>query len=120
MRTNLQDHEILLSSGRDLKDFFYQFRVSRERARRNCLTGVLNRAQLREVFGDVPGLPDRGYVGLSTRAMGDCSACKYAQASHLAVLYGAQVFDGAELITLENPVPRRLESSSATSLCSRR
>ena len=41
---------ILLASGRDLKDFFYQFQVSRERTVRNALSGALSRDELQFVF----------------------------------------------------------------------
>jgi len=39
------------------------------------------------------------YVELSTMAMGDCSACEYAQCSHLSVLRGHGVFTEAQLNT---------------------
>ena len=98
--------QVLLASGRDLKDFFYQFSVTRERTARNMLAGALSCGELRYVFWDLPGLPSRAYVGLSTLAMGDCSACEYAQASHLGVLRAGGVFLEAELNLLTGPVPR--------------
>ena len=70
------------------------------------LAGALDYRELCYVFGDQPGLPNKAYVGLSTLAMGDCSACEYAQASHLAVLRAAGVFYEAELNVLTGPVPR--------------
>ena len=93
--------QVLRASGRDLRDFFYQFAVSR-----NCLAGVLTKAELEFVFGRLPNLPAKAHVGLSTLAMGDLNACEYAQASHLGVLYRGSVFDPAELISLSSPVPR--------------
>ena len=98
--------QVLRASGRDLRDFFYQFSVNRERTARNCLAGTLTEAELRFVFGDVKGLPARAHVGLSTLAMGDLNACEYAQASHLGVLYANGVFQPAELLSLACPVPR--------------
>ena len=98
----------LVASGRDLKDFFYQFKVSRERTARNALAGILDHDDLRYVCGDVSGLPQKAFVGLSTMAMGDCSACEYAQCSHLCALRGSGVFDQHELNTLTGPVPRGL------------
>ena len=98
--------QVLRASGRDLRDFFYQFSVSRERTARNCLAGTLTQDELRYVFGDIKGLPARAHVGLSTLAMGDLNACEYAQASHLGVLYANGVFDPAELLSLACPVPR--------------
>ena len=102
----LPPDQIILASGRDLRDFFYQFAVTRERTARNALAGALCREDLRYIFGDLPGLPSKAFVGLSTLAMGDCSACEYAQASHLGVLKVAGVFGDAELNTLTGPVPR--------------
>ena len=96
------EDSILLASGRDLKDFFYQFVVTRERTIRS---GALDRDELRYVFGNVPR---KAYVGLSTMAMGDCSACEYAQCSHLSVLRGHDVFTESQLNTLTGAVPRGL------------
>ena len=48
--------EVLRASGRNLRDFLYQFKVSRERTDRNCLAGSLTKDDLEFVFGDVPGL----------------------------------------------------------------
>ena len=98
--------QVLRASGRDLRDFFYQFSVNRERTARNCLAGTLTQDELRFVFGEVKGLPARAHVGLSTLAMGDLNACEYAQASHLGVLYANGVFQPAELLSLACPVPR--------------
>eukprot|EP00439_Symbiodinium_sp_Y106_P070115 s4869_g12.t1 len=96
------EDSILLASGRDLKDFFYQFVVTRERTIRS---GALDRDELRYVFGNVAR---KAYVGLSTMAMGDCSACEYAQCSHLSVLRGHDVFTESQLNTLTGAVPRGL------------
>ena len=98
--------EVLRASGRDLRDFFYQFSVNRERTARNCLSGALSKAELEYVFGNVPGLPAKAHVGLSTLAMGDLNACEFAQASHLGVLFCGKVFVPAELLSLALPVPR--------------
>ena len=97
----------LSCSGRDLKDFFYQFRVGRERMARNCLSGALSQGDMDFIFGEGK-VKVRGsaHVGLNTLAMGDCSACEYAQASHLCLLYERGVFAENELITLSSPVPR--------------
>ena len=56
----LAPNEILRASGRDLRDFFYQFTASRERTARNCLAGTLSQADLEYVFGALPGLPVQG------------------------------------------------------------
>ena len=70
--------EILLGSGQDLRDYFYQFRVTADRARRNCLAGVLGRGEIDAIFG-VEARPEltTGVAALNTLAMGDCSACDF-------------------------------------------
>ena len=99
----------LLCSGRDLKDFFYQFKVSRERmvTVRNCLSCSLSQDDVDEIFGKGKvKVNGRAQVGLNTMAVGDCSACEYAQASHLCLLFEKGVFTQSELITLCSPTPR--------------
>ena len=55
----------LLCSGQDVKDFYYQFVVSRRRAARNALVGRLSASEMIEVFGaDCPGAATGGFVGL--------------------------------------------------------
>ena len=50
----LDEDRVLLRSGQDLRDYFYQFRVSRRRAARNILKGGLSRDELLRIFdGDL-------------------------------------------------------------------
>lgn len=94
-----------------MKDFYYQFVVSRRRAARNALVGRLSASEMIEVFGaDCPGAATGGFVGLCTMAMGDICACEFAQASHLSLLFRSGALCPAELIRLRSPMPRGLLS----------
>ena len=107
----LMPHEDLQMSGQDIKDFFYQFAVSRDRTRRNVLACRLTASELVEIFGATFSPPPQGgYVGLSTLAMGDGSACEYAQAAHLGLLFGANALFPRELLRLRGAPPRGLLS----------
>ena len=105
----LRDHEVLLASGEDLKDYFYQFKVNGERTCRNVLNVKLSASDAGYVFGGA--FSDSGapyFVGLSTLAMGDVCAVEYAQCSHVSLCIKNQVFSADELITLRGSLPRGL------------
>ena len=110
----LRPGQTLVMSGTDLEDCFYQFQVSRERAVRNLICGSLTRSEAAFVF-DCPAadLPAGGtgiLCGLSSLAMGDSSACEFAQCSHLGVLVqGRAVYPGELLLQASSP-PRSLLS----------
>lgn len=78
----LQPDQALASSGEDLRDFFYQFRVGQQRVRRNALADPLTLAEAQYVFSDsLEGFSTPVYCGLATLAMGDQNACEFAQCS---------------------------------------
>ena len=106
--------EILLRSGQDLRDYFYQFRVTADRARRNCLAGVLGRSEIDAIFG-VDARPEltTGVAALNTLAMGDCSACDFAQGAHLMLLLTCNAAFVPELLLGRKPPPRGLLSIGA-------
>ena len=57
--------QCLRASGRDLRDFFYQFSVSRERTARNCLAGTLSQAELEYIrVRGRAGAPQEGPRGI--------------------------------------------------------
>lgn len=98
----IDDNRVLLSSGEDLKDYFYQFRVNGERTSRNALKVILNADEFRLVFGcEPPHDGSKFHVGLSTLAMGDVCAVEYAQCSHIALCLKHQVFSVDEMISLK-------------------
>ena len=105
----IEDDKVLLSSGEDLRDFFYQFAATSQRIVRNTLADPLPLAKAASVFGDgFSWDEDPVWVGLASLAMGDCMACEYAQCSHVAICLKHQVCIPAELITLKDPLPRGL------------
>ena len=106
---HLEDTEVLVCAGEDLKDYFYQFMVNGERTARNVLAGGLTLEEGRFVFGrEVPDCDGVVEVGLSTLAMGDKCACEYAQCSHVSILLQHGVCAQDELLCLRNPLPRGL------------
>ena len=96
--------QVLAMSGRDIKDFFYQFRVSSERCLRNVLATWLSPDDLTFIF-EKP-FTAGGYVGLSTLAMGDLSACEYAQCSHMGILMKSGCCLPEEVLRMNCPAPR--------------
>jgi len=102
----LAEGEELCMSGEDVKDFFYQFVVSRKRAARNSLVGKLTSAELKHLFPSLEIPREGGYVGLSTMAMGDLCAVEFAQSSHLGVVLQCGGIHPCELLRLRSPMPR--------------
>ena len=101
-------------SGTDLQDCFYQFRVTPERVVRNHIACKLSLQEAAFVF-DRPADSFRGFgdavlCGLSSLAMGDSSACEFAQCSHLGVLAQARVVLPGELLVQASAPPRGLLS----------
>ncbi|CAE7770145.1 unnamed protein product, partial [Symbiodinium necroappetens] len=111
---NLRPDEVLMMCGTDLQDCFYQFKATPERLVRNHLACKLTLSEAAFVFGrpadsfQAPG----GFVwcGLSSLAMGDSSACEFAQCSHLGVLAQARVVHAGELLVQAAAPPRGLLS----------
>ena len=86
-RIQLRDDERLVISGDDLREFYYTFKVSSARARRNALAVVYDAEDFREFACWDPALAGRRVVpALSALAMGDSLAVELAQASHLGLL----------------------------------
>eukprot|EP00435_Cladocopium_sp_Y103_P014663 s4220_g3.t1 len=105
----IEPDKVLMASGEDLRDYFYQFKVGHERTARNVLHGDLTLQQAREVFGHAFDWPTASVaVGLSSLAMGDCCAVEFAQCSHLSLMLQHGVARASELLTLHGAVPRGL------------
>ena len=106
----LQPGRILVSSGLDLTDYFYQFVISPQRVDRNRLAGSLSAYEAKYVFGKNEPADFDGpvLVSLSTLAMGDLLACEFAQAAHLGLCLQNQVCDANSLLSFRTPVPRSL------------
>ena len=109
----IEDDRILVCSGEDLRDFFYQFEVNSERTARNVLSDPITKFEANQIFGGVgEEFVEDGmvWVGLSTLAMGDTCSVEYAQCSHLSLCLRAGVAEPEELIMLRTSIPRGLLS----------
>ena len=105
----LEDNRVLIGSGEDLKDYFYQFMVNPERTSRNVLACDLCEAEAKEIFGqELQWHAFPMQVGLSTLAMGDKCACEFAQCAHIALCLQHDVCQIDEIISLRGAIPRGL------------
>ena len=102
----LHPTENLMMSGEDVQDYFYQFKISSAREKRNVLVGLLEQTDLDEIFGGSQPFSGPGYVCLATMAMGDLCACEFAQGSHLSVLFSSGQLNVDELVMMHCPIPR--------------
>ncbi|CAE7600178.1 unnamed protein product, partial [Symbiodinium necroappetens] len=110
----LRPHEVLIMCGTDLQDCFYQFKASAQRTVRNHLACELSVQDAAFVFDR----PEASFgfasavvhCGLSSLAMGDSSACEFAQCSHLGVLLQARAVCMGELLVQAASPPRGLLS----------
>ena len=107
-RIQLRDNERLVISGDDLGEFYYTFKVSSPRARRNALAVVYGAEDFREFACWGPALAGRCVVpALAALAMGDSLAVELAQASHLVLLQQeAGACRASELVVYRAPFPR--------------
>ena len=104
----LQDHEVLRSSGNDVRDYYHMFQVSEERKRRNVLTGPVFPAEVRHLscFKDEFDRSTKLYGALATLAMGDAQAVEIAQTCHLGMALKAGVATQQNLLNLAGFHPR--------------
>ena len=107
-RIQIPPGHCLKSSGNDLRDFYYLFSVSNERARRNALAGPITIKDAKRFSCYRNGL-DCGepiFGALSTLAMGDTQAVSLAQTCHLDMALQTGIASSDNLLTLSGPVPR--------------
>eukprot|EP00435_Cladocopium_sp_Y103_P027124 s2178_g6.t1 len=106
----LSPGRVLLSSGEDLRDYFYQFKVPFERCARNMLSDPVSLEEARYIFGEKFSSPDAEiWVGLNSLAMGDSMASEFAQGSHTGLMLQHGVAEVHQLLSLYNPLPRGLQ-----------
>eukprot|EP00438_Fugacium_kawagutii_P018478 Skav222409 [mRNA] locus=scaffold4005:148863:154871:+ [translate_table: standard] len=100
--------ETLIMTGHDLVDYYYAFIVDKPRACRNFLAGCLTGREAKQFRCCPEGVGDdeRVYACLKSLAMGDCSACEFAQTSHIALGLRSRAFKLKHLLTLRGRVPR--------------
>ena len=109
---HLAPHEKLLMSGEDLSNFFsnffLNFKVGYDRGTRIVFDWKID-CRLVEHFDGFPdALRDEKYVyaTLCTLAMGDSSACEYAQTAHIALGLQSGAIDPSQLLSIHGRVPR--------------
>lgn len=108
LQMNLKAAEQLIVSGEDLRDFYYHFVISQNRARRNVLKFALTPAEAArfKAFETVKKGAAMYYPSLNTMAMGDRNAVEFGQQSHvhLCLALGLKLRD---FITLRGSLPRQ-------------
>lgn len=102
----LEKGSILLASGEDLKDYYYFYRVSRQRAARNSIKFKLSATEAAS-FKCGPTCPSATayYPALATMAM-DVNAVEYGQMAHTLLAYDCGI-RFSDLLTLRGRVPRQ-------------
>ena len=107
-RLTLEDDFDLACSGNDLRDFYYLFRASSSRSRRNVLVGAMNPKELQHLSAlkqehlKSPVV----YGSLASLAMGDCQAVELAQSCHLGLGLQHDIITADNLCTMYKPLPR--------------
>lgn len=107
-RVHITESQVLRFSGSDVRDFYYLFRVTEERCRRNVLQGTVKPSEVshlscfRQELWSEPFL----HAGLATLAMGDSQAVGLAQTCHVGLALQSQVASAHNLLSLKGPIPR--------------
>ena len=98
----------MIFSGTDLRDYYYCFRVSRARSRRNTFAYPMTptQAQYFRCFDDSLWAYDIVYPCLSTLAMGDCQAVELGQLAHVKLGLISRAFSPFELLSVHGRAPR--------------
>ncbi|CAE8683129.1 unnamed protein product, partial [Polarella glacialis] len=99
----------LYFSGDDLKDYYYYFCVSLQRALRNRLSGSWRPSELQHLRCFKPELWSHPALceALAAMAMGDLNAVEVGQAAHVALAARASVMKQSEFLTMSGRGPRR-------------
>ena len=107
-RMIVEDNEVVRCSANDLRDFYYLFRATPSRARRNVLVGPLHPKELQGLHAlkEHHLKENVVYGALSSLAMGDTQAVELAQSCHLGLGLQAGIITTDNLTTLYKPVPR--------------
>ena len=100
-------HQLWLS-GTDLCDYYYCYRVSKRRARRNALAFPLTpqQASFLQCFDESMKEHEVLYPCLATLAMGDNQAVELGQCAHLQLGFTSTAFATTELLTVHGRAPR--------------
>ena len=104
---SLEPHQALRYNADDLSDFYYTFRVSSARAKRNAIGVPLYRSEVEDFSCFPKDSPGPFYPALATLAMGDNHAVEIAQCSHHSLLQiEAGCMNDCETLEYRKPVPR--------------
>ena len=106
---HLEDSEICLVSGTDLREFYYSFKITPERLARNSLLFQTHKDAIRDFrcyTADLDSYDGAIYLGLQTLAMGDTCAVELAQTAHLGILYQLGLVSEQNLIAMNLSLPR--------------
>ena len=104
----LQPHEKCFTSGTDLRDFYYGFKITHERLRRNSLVGPVAPSLYKHFrcYRHELATAARVYFCLNTLAMGDSQAVEIAQTAHLGVLVQAGLVEPSSLLAMDLSISR--------------
>ena len=104
---SLEPHQAFRYNADDLSDFYYTFKVSPARARRNSIGVPLFASEVAELSCVPQGSQGPFYPALATLAMGDNHAVEIAQCSHHSLLQiEAGCMNDCETLEYRKPVPR--------------
>ena len=108
IQLELEPGHQLLMSGTDLCDYYYCYRVSKQRAFRNALNFPLSphQASALQCFDQTMFQHQKLYPCLSTLAMGDNQAVELGQCAHVNLGFHAGAFSAHELLTVHGRAPR--------------
>ena len=105
--------KVAVFAGEDISDYYYRFKVSRARSRRNILVGTVPQriCEQFQAFTDAkPFLTSTTAstyaVSLHSLAMGDLNAVTYGQTAHVGLLASHCGVERAELLSLDSSRPR--------------
>lgn len=103
----------IVAAGEDLKDYYYYYVITPQRARRNAIAMQLTRAEAKRFRGAYRWADKSAKVlipALATMAMGDLNSVEFGQQSHvrLGLMHG--VVRLSDLLTMRGRIPRQLWS----------
>ena len=107
-RIMLEPHQNLLASGNDLTDFYYLFKATKSRSRRNVLVGGVHPKEVQHLRALRPEHLDEKVIfgALGSLAMGDTQAVELAQSCHLGLALQHDIVTSDNLTTMRKPPPR--------------
>ena len=97
-----------MAFGTDLRDFYYGFAASSQRAVRNCLQELLTLEEAKQFSCYRKELDKERctFPALSTLAMGDACAVEIVQISHVGLLVQTGFLREENIVALHLPCPR--------------